>query len=352
MNASGATPHSATAALTLTRAELYARVWATPMLRLAAEFGVSDVAIAKLCRRRNIPRPAPGYWAKLGAGHLVEQPALPPATPQHDRPIVFRRATAPSVCEATAVAPSVLHPVAERVRRCLSRYKARAHGLVLVSEPGLPRVLASPAQAARIATFLHALLEGAAARHIAFNTDDERAPLFQRSERSARIRIEEMLQRGSPDGRLVVILRGPGGARRDVTRWEESGALSLARIERLALETLHAKLVPRPAAPAVIFPGRIRIERPAPRRLLREARRWESSVLLARYIAACEARWTRDEPGMTPTRDAWLAWAKNTANALSPFDNHPADAALSDEVVMSPSELFVAPASPLRRHSG
>lgn len=59
------------------RSELYDRVWTTPMSRLAKELGVSDVGLAKACRRNAIPTPVRGYWAKLQAGHKMPKPALP-----------------------------------------------------------------------------------------------------------------------------------------------------------------------------------------------------------------------------------------------------------------------------------
>jgi len=50
--------------VTYTRSDLFAKVWSTPMLQLAKEIGVSDVAIGKACRRAGIPVPGRGYWAK------------------------------------------------------------------------------------------------------------------------------------------------------------------------------------------------------------------------------------------------------------------------------------------------
>src|SRR5579863_3917199 len=64
--------------ITLTREELYEKVWSTPMQKLAAEFGLSDVGLAKRCRRHRIPVPPRGHWARLQAGQDVEQPPLPP----------------------------------------------------------------------------------------------------------------------------------------------------------------------------------------------------------------------------------------------------------------------------------
>jgi hypothetical protein len=43
----------------LTRQELFDLVWTTPMTKLAARFGVSDVALAKTCAKYGIPRPGP-----------------------------------------------------------------------------------------------------------------------------------------------------------------------------------------------------------------------------------------------------------------------------------------------------
>ncbi len=52
----------------LTRKELYDRVWAEPMQTLSRELGLSDVGLAKICRRHGVPVPARGYWAKKRVG--------------------------------------------------------------------------------------------------------------------------------------------------------------------------------------------------------------------------------------------------------------------------------------------
>src|SRR5687767_2075381 len=41
----------------VTRQELYDLVWSTPGSKLSADFGVSDVAIAKRCGKLGVPRP-------------------------------------------------------------------------------------------------------------------------------------------------------------------------------------------------------------------------------------------------------------------------------------------------------
>ena len=44
-----------------TRQELYELVWATPMVKLAKEFGLSDVRLRKTCVKHDIPTPPLGY---------------------------------------------------------------------------------------------------------------------------------------------------------------------------------------------------------------------------------------------------------------------------------------------------
>ncbi len=38
------------------RHELYEQVWTLPMSRLAKQYGLSDVGLAKICKRHNIVR--------------------------------------------------------------------------------------------------------------------------------------------------------------------------------------------------------------------------------------------------------------------------------------------------------
>ena len=64
--------------ITLPRSELYERVWTRPVREVAAEFGISDVALAKRCRALNIPLPWRGYWAKVQAGQSLRRTPLPP----------------------------------------------------------------------------------------------------------------------------------------------------------------------------------------------------------------------------------------------------------------------------------
>lgn len=85
-------------AYVFTRQQLYELVWSGPITTLAKSLSISDVGLAKACRRGDIPLPPRGYWAKLSAGKRVIRPTLPMRAPGasdritvgQDRPKVFR----------------------------------------------------------------------------------------------------------------------------------------------------------------------------------------------------------------------------------------------------------------------
>lgn len=76
-----------------TRSELYDLVWSKPMRTLAAELGISDVGLTKVCKRHQIPTPRRGYWNKKEAGYKVRQTPLPSVATVHQDRIEFRGAT-------------------------------------------------------------------------------------------------------------------------------------------------------------------------------------------------------------------------------------------------------------------
>ena len=44
---------------------------------MAKELGISDVALAKICKKLNVPKPPLGYWTKVEVGQQVRKPPLP-----------------------------------------------------------------------------------------------------------------------------------------------------------------------------------------------------------------------------------------------------------------------------------
>lgn len=60
----------------ISRKELYDAVWGRPVRTLAREWGLSDVGLAKACRKHQIPLPTVGHWAKVAVGRGVSKPPL------------------------------------------------------------------------------------------------------------------------------------------------------------------------------------------------------------------------------------------------------------------------------------
>jgi hypothetical protein len=59
------------------REMLYKEVWEQPMSKLAIRYSISDVALAKICRKLKVPVPPRGYWARIQHGQRISRPNLP-----------------------------------------------------------------------------------------------------------------------------------------------------------------------------------------------------------------------------------------------------------------------------------
>lgn len=146
-----------------TRQELYDLVWSTPMVKLAKEFGLSDVGLRKICVKHGIPTPPLGYWAKLNFGKPVKKTPLgPPGEGIKDRVLVsvFSTAEVPDyVAEAALGArnrvqasivvpnepPTRFHPFAQALRRALRSAKPDDEGFLRVSGSGVLGAAIGPA---------------------------------------------------------------------------------------------------------------------------------------------------------------------------------------------------------------
>jgi hypothetical protein len=114
----------------LTRKERYDLVWLKPLSKLAEEFDVSDVGLAKMCTRMSIPRPPQGHWLrlKLGKGRGV-RPPLPRATASMPQEVVLSQASGDRPKASPRKPPSVIvpgtlenpHPLVARIGRGLQR---------------------------------------------------------------------------------------------------------------------------------------------------------------------------------------------------------------------------------------
>ena len=148
---------------TVSRADLYERVWSTPMRTLAAEFGISDVGLAKISRKNGIPLPGLGHWRLVQTGHQRKRSPLPPlqlgqsetitVTRHKPRPYGLPRKSDLSVVPTIEVPDSqeIAHPFAIRTKRLFEPASKDQQGRmnprtpkalhIRVSADALPRAL-------------------------------------------------------------------------------------------------------------------------------------------------------------------------------------------------------------------
>lgn len=129
-------------AVKIDREELYRRVWETPVTRLAKEFDISDVGLAKACRKHAVPLPPVGYWTKIKHGKVIPKPALPQKAPvlieldaarfRASEPAQKLRVDLPSVAVVvpTAKLPEQFGPYTAATRKRLLKDKPDAYGFV------------------------------------------------------------------------------------------------------------------------------------------------------------------------------------------------------------------------------
>lgn len=192
--------------LTLARRELYDFVWKRPVRTLAGEFGLSDVAIHKVCRRHRIPTPPPGYWAKLQFGKPVTRASLPKlkADEAHLDRITIHRQWRPNLPNnELAEVNSPADPaeflsegspemrLLEATMNKLERAKPHREGLVVCEGSRLIKVGARAETLPRVRLLLEALLATAKANSISVIAQANSAK-FMIGDESVSFSVEEV----------------------------------------------------------------------------------------------------------------------------------------------------------------
>ena len=148
------------------RTELYERVWTTPMSKLAREFDISDVGLAKVCASYGIPRPPRGYWARAEAGRVPPRPPLPPSSveivrfnpEQHRARMITTDAVSQPVEPIPVLGPDeALPPVASVTLERLRKTKPSAEGFVRCESPRVFTCALSTATIERASRILGAI---------------------------------------------------------------------------------------------------------------------------------------------------------------------------------------------------
>ena len=159
----------------LTREDLYARVWERPIRTLAKEFGLSDVALHKICRKHSVPTPPVGYWAKKAHGKKVDVTPLPKVGAGSDTPILIHEGAAGDESEAMSATRAQVraqlaaagdetqerHSIVERTFGRLEKARPDQRGLVCAGGKGRIAVAVCPSSLERAGRILDDLVGAA-----------------------------------------------------------------------------------------------------------------------------------------------------------------------------------------------
>lgn len=359
----------------LTREELYERVWSTPTTKLAKEFGMSDVALGKICKKLDIPKPYPGYWQQLAAGRRVHKEPLPPikqgvpsvtyiyphqpAAPfQPENPEVLARIERegqPANSIAVAETLRGAHPLVRRTRQVLEKGRPDDYGMLgwslnqrcvnlRVSKTALHRAL-------RIMDALLKALEargysaevskdGPAATHILIGAEKVKVRLSEKANRGERELTAEEKKKPphtisnrwvySPSGKLTLeIDEYCDGVQK---KWTDKGQKPLE-------EQLNEVLAGLMLAGEALRLRRIEREEEQRRQREQERRRmedqerrhyldqhreaWSQSQRLREFLRACEASLVERKGELEPDSPEakWLRWAHRYADRIDPLKN-------------------------------
>jgi hypothetical protein len=366
------------AEITFKRDELYEQVWKIPISRLAKQHGISDVGLAKICRKLNVPTPPVGYWAKVEFGKKVSHQPLPALDRAEATEYVYTRfervaqqSSLPEIKgtlspEKVIIVPDRLtapHHLIRETKAVLNQMKPDKYGML---SPLRKRCLAlriGPASIDRALIILDTLIKGFEASGFVVSTDaepktiswvdisGERIPftLLEDTHRIEHVMTEEEIKQKqkyswsrvqlwdyTPTGNLSLIIDvwGVPGAKR---KWSDSprkrleqdlggfiyGAVFIAHI----LKEDRAKRAEEERKRQEEQAIREEAERQRAaedtrfRELERQAEMWAKSEQLRAFIRTVE---TLIAEGSSPDDDReriekWIAWAKGHADGLDPL---------------------------------
>jgi len=360
----------------LTREELYERIWSEPASKLAPQLGLSDVGLAKTCKRLGIPRPERGYWNRLAAGHPVKKSPLPPAKPGEERSARFTSAadstTPPRRSKPIpAVLPSDDLALDSRVKSLLELIMKAVpdkDGRATINASKFPHVTCTPALAQRVVAAISVLIRAVEDLGVACTPGEtnRNGMAFAKNGDILHMEIEEVLEeeersqvdkrqpswewpakRKIPSGKLSVRLWSEGDLRGQRT-WTETSARRLETIipavvqriseifEAFSYERAAKQKREREAEERRVREAKERENRDHQERidqviagrvnnLRRAADWWQIFDNIQKFISECERRWRDTQEGkLSMAQEGWVFWARKSAEAFSPFsDGYP-----------------------------
>jgi len=365
------------------RDSLYDEVWATPMATLAKKYGISDVGLAKVCRKLFIPVPGRGYWAKKEAGQAVPKLPLPALkepvrlfkpTPKPEQPKIETYTTSEERAQIAKATErdgqsilkrgSMSHPLIVQAREILGRSNKDTQDLLWTDEPCLDLSVSKAAlpRALRLAAGLITALEEVGFKVSVKQGRKEKTTATLHNQQIGFTIVEKIdhiplasppkggvLQRvltyagtpheHKPSGRLALHIWQPWTA--SPKNWNDGKTRTLedllpeivasflriaiagkAADERRAVEKAEAERLEAERARKAAL---IKQEEARVRALHRAAANWERACRIRGLVAAATDGARREgvsvEPGM-PFGD-WLIWAAEQADRIDPLKASP-----------------------------
>lgn len=365
----------------LHRSELCALVWEKAVQRVAADIGVSDVAVAKACRKHHIPLPERGYWRRKERGYMVTQPPLPALPNGSDPWITFHatirstKTTGPKALspeehfeqrpENQIVVPDTFDHLARSVRHTgavLRQQEPDDRGLVDTSVKECFRVQVAPASLDRVIRILQALVNAFSVRghelvdgdahgsglRVQVRGEVVTVSLTEGLRRVPRIQTEEeatpkgrnpawprRIYDWVPNGKLVLrIGNAPGYPQhamfRDrandpleqrlngfLARMMESAGLIKAQREAEELERQTREARKKAREDAQ---QTAELEGARFRRVEYLARLWKRREAVLMFVAAVKAGMKDARPELIPAAQAWVNWIEAHLEEYNPAD--------------------------------
>lgn len=356
----------------LSREELYELVWSKPASLLAQEFVVSDVAITKLCRKLNIPKPTLGHWQKLKAGKKVKRPALPAPDAKRKVPEIKRRPKVKpvpfaGVAEERRVYVSDQldkpHPMILAARKALEHGSANIYGQLQHSSPLDIRVTRSSVD--RALRLLDALFKALKHKRYAIEkigpciviVVGEETIGLRLKEKAAKhtrqlTRAEEAMSvwdrprrnSYSPSGKCSIMLEVPA-MKGNFWVWEDEEddpleyhlhqiveAMPRAREAIIAARVAHAEHERHREAERqrrAMIEQKQREEQRRCEGLEQQAVLWQRGQVIRAFLAACKEQFLQDSSEMDAHKSSWLAWGERYAVLFDPLENGQLDRMLA-----------------------
>jgi hypothetical protein len=354
----------------LTREELYQKVWSVPTTQLAAELGISDVALAKRCKKLNVPKPSPGYWAKVTAGQKPEKIPLPPTASE-----AFIQAAEKPLPKILSLPETTdrLHPMAAELLRNLKAAKPSYDKRVWDGDMFSPIAKVGKDAIELTAKCFHVIVTNVELVGIPFTKPQggHQAACFRKGNDRLYLEIEDELvvstetgRRRSwqpyedsrvPSGRLMFSLSNSRYSSGKIKEWKDDGKAQHETLLGEIVSEIRKYFVTaiRHREQEVIERKKQAIEWEKRRReyekdetirqekelrqkhaealetiaqsraddLLKAAEWWRLHQTIVEFVDACERHWQDGQNGsLTSEQQSWLAWARDNAKAMSPFD--------------------------------